>query len=79
MSYTTDVLDVFLFAEDMAKGASTEEKMKKKKKNVDQPSDSCDCYALTISIKKTDVVYQPSPGKPYKESTIRVKGQRLQA
>ena len=34
MSYTTDVLDVFLFAEDMAKGASTEEKMKKKKKKM---------------------------------------------
>ena len=33
---------------------------------------------LTISIKKTKVVYQPAPGKPYKEPTITVKGQRLQ-
>ena len=71
----TEVLDEFLFADDMAKGAPTEEKMQK---GVDQVSDSCDSYDLTISIKKTEVVYQPAPGKPYKEPTIRVKGQRLQ-
>ena len=45
-------------------------------KSVDQVSDSCDSYDLTINIKKTEVVYQPSPGKPYKEPTV--KGQRLQ-
>ena len=71
----TEVLDEFLFADDMAKGAPTEEKMQK---GVDQASDSCDSYDLTISIKKTEVVYQPAPGKPYKEPTITVKGQRLQ-
>ena len=47
-------------------------------KGVDQVSDSCDSYDLTISIKKTEVVYQPAPGKPYKEPIITVKGQRLQ-
>ena len=31
-----------------------------------------------ISIKKTEVVYQLAPGKPYKEPTITMKGQRLQ-
>ena len=46
---------------------------------LDQVSDSCDSYNLTISIKKTEVVYQPAPGKPYKEPAIKVKGQRLQA
>ena len=71
----TEVLDEFLFADDMAKGAPTEEKMQKA---VDQVSDSCDSYELTISIKKTEVVYQPTLGKPYKEPTITVKGQRLQ-
>ena len=50
----------------MVKGAPTEEKMQK---GVDQVSDSCDSYDLTISIKKTEVVYQPAPGKPYKEIT----------
>ena len=59
----------------MAKGAATEVKMQK---CVDQVSDSCDNYDLTISIKTTEVVYQPAPGKPYKEPTITLKGQRLQ-
>ena len=71
----TEVLDEFLFADDMAKGAPTEDKMQK---GIDQVSDSCDSYDLTISIKKTEVVYQPAPGKPYKEPIITVKGQRLQ-
>ena len=59
----------------MAKGAPTEEKMQT---GVDQVSDSCDSYDLTISIKKTEIVYQPAPGKPFKEPTSTVKGQRLQ-
>ena len=33
---------------------------------------------LTIGIKKTEVILQSAPGKPYKEPTITVKGQRLQ-
>ena len=68
------MLDEFLFADDMAKGAPTEEKMQK---GLYQVSDSCDRYYLTISIKKTEVVYQLAPGKPYKEPAITVKGQRL--
>ena len=71
----TEVLDEFLFSDDMAKGAPTEEKMQK---GVDQVSDSFDNYDFTISIKKTEVVYQPAPGKPYKKPTITLKGQRLQ-
>ena len=47
---------------------------RKCKKGVDQVSDSCDSYDLTISIKKTEVVYQPAPGKPYKEPTVTMKG-----
>ena len=45
----TEVLDVIFFADDMAKGAPTEEKMQK---GVDQVSDSCDSYDLTISTKE---------------------------
>ena len=71
----TEVLDEFVFADDMAKGAPTEEKMPKA---VDQVSDSCDSYDLTNSIEKTEVVYQPTSGKPYKGPTITVKRQRLQ-
>ena len=40
------------------------------KKGIDQVSDSCYSYDLTISIKKTEVVYQPAPVKPYKEPTM---------
>ena len=69
------MLDEFLFANDMAKGVPTEEEMQK---GVEQVSDSCDNYDLTITIKKIEVVYQPALGKPYKEPTITVKGQRLQ-
>ena len=43
-----EVLDEFFFADDMAKGVQTEEKMQK---GVDQVSDSCDNYDLIISIK----------------------------
>ena len=43
------MLDEFLFADDMAQGAPTEEKMQK---GVDQVSDSCDSYDLTTSIKR---------------------------
>ena len=70
----TEMLDEFLFVDDMAKGAPTE----KMQKGMDQVSDSCDSYDLTINIKKIEVVYQPAPGKLYKEPTITVKGQRLQ-
>ena len=45
----TEVLDEFLFADDIAKGAPTEEKMQKGR---DQVSDLCNSYDLTISIKK---------------------------
>ena len=48
----TEVLDEFLFADDMVKGTPTEEKMQK---GVDQVPDSCDSYDLTISIKTTEV------------------------
>ena len=44
-------------------------------KGVDQVADSCDSYDLTVSIKKTDVVYQPAPWKHFKP-TITVKNQK---
>ena len=47
-------------------------------KGVEQVSDSCDSYDVTISIKTTEEVCQPAHGTPYKDPTITVKGQRLQ-
>ena len=66
----TEMLDVFLFADDITKDAPTEAKMQK---GVDQVSDSCDSYELSFSIKTNEVMFQPAPGKPYKEPTITVK------
>ena len=42
-------------------------------------SQACDSYDLKISAKKTEVMYQGTPGKPYIEPTLTVNGQRLQA
>ena len=53
----------------MAKGTPIEEMMQN---GVDEVSDSCDSYDLTISIKKTEIVYQPAPEKPYKEPAITI-------
>ena len=39
-------------------------------------SQGCENFGLT---KKTKVMYQPAPGKPYQEPHITVKGQNLQA
>ena len=50
----TEMLDEFFLADDMAKDAPTEENVQNA---VDQVSDSCDSYDLTISIKKSEVVY----------------------
>ena len=42
---------------------------------VDRMSKAYDNFQLTISTKKTEVVHQPAPGKPYSEPTITVNGQ----
>ena len=45
---------------------------------VDRMSKACGTFQLTIRTKKTEVVHQPAPGKPYSEPTIIVNGQKLQ-
>ena len=67
----TDVLDELLFADDMDTTASSEAK---KQRAMDQVSQSLDNYDLT---KKTEVVHQPAPGKPYNEPNITTNGQKL--
>ena len=70
------VIRDFLFADDCALNAITEQKMQQ---DMDCFSRACDNFGLTISTKKTEVMYQPAPGKPYQEPHIMVKGQNLQA
>ncbi|XP_047497804.1 uncharacterized protein LOC125044886 [Penaeus chinensis] len=70
------VIRDFLFADDCALNAGTEQKMQHE---LDCFSRACDNFGLTISTKKTEVMYQPGPGQPYQEPHIMVKGQELQA
>ncbi len=46
---------------------------------MDKFYEACDNSWLTISIKKAEVMYQPTPRTPFHEPTITVKGQKLQA
>ena len=47
--------------------------------SVDKFSAVCTNFGLTISTKKTEVLHQPAPGKPYVEPNITVNGQKLSA
>ena len=62
----TDVLDELPCVDDMDKNASLEPKMQR----------AMDQVSLTISTKRTEIVHQPAPGKPYNEPTITVNEQK---
>ena len=63
------MLDELFYADDLAKNAKSKTKMQG---DVGRMSQACDNYDLyTISTKKTEVVHQPAPGKPYREPTIK--------
>ena len=70
------VIRDFLFADDCALNASTEQMMQHEMNCFSQ---ACENFGLTISTKKTEVMYQPAPEKPYQEPHITVKGKNLQA
>ena len=69
----TNVVDKLLYADDLVENDKSEEKMQR---SIDRMSKACDNFQLTISRKKTEVVHQPAPGKPYSEPTITVNGQK---
>ncbi len=52
------VLRDFLFADDCALNASNEQEMQAE---MDSFSTACNNFGLTISTKKTEVMYQPAP------------------
>ena len=64
----------FLFAVDCALNAGSAEDMQH---SVDLFSNACSNFALTISTKKTEVMYQPAPKNPYQEPTVTLNGQKL--
>ena len=65
-----------LFADDCALYAGSQSDMQHR---LDLFSTACDNVGLFISIKKTEVMHQPAPGKAYAEPTITVNGQKLSA
>ena len=73
---TETVIRDLLFADDCALNATKEQEMQQE---MDEFSSACNNFGLTISTKKTEVMYQPAPGNSYQEPNITVNGQRLQA
>ena len=61
-----------LFADDCALNASSEPEMQQ---SMDNFSSACDSFGLTISTKKTEVMFQPAPRNAYTEPSITVKGE----
>ena len=57
----TDVLNELFNTDGMALNAKTETKMQEA---MDQVSQACDNYDLTVRLRKIEIVYQPTPGKP---------------
>ena len=70
------VIRDFLFADDCALNALTEQDMQA---TMDKFSAACDNFGLTISTTKTEVMHQPAPGMTYTEPSISVNGQVLKA
>ena len=71
---SNDTINDFLFADDCALNADTENGIQH---SVDLFSNACDNFGLTISTKKTEIMHQPAPGKLYIEPNITINGQRL--
>ena len=72
----TSIIRELLFADDCALAANSAEALQR----------LCDCFSsaahrfgLTISIKKTEVLYQPAHGHPRAPPTIFIEGEQLKA
>ena len=60
------VIKDFLFANDCALNATSEQAMQA---STERLSGACDKVGFTISNKKTEVLYQPCPGEPHQKPT----------
>ena len=69
-----DCVRDLLFADDCALNAGSEPEMPQ---SMDKLSSACNAFGLTISTKKTEVMFQPAPSKDYIEPTITVNGEAL--
>ena len=71
---TKDTAQDFLFADDCALNAANQFDMQR---SMDLFATACNNFGLTISTKKTEVMYQPAPGTPYTDPVITANGQKL--
>ena len=69
-----DCVRDLLFADDCALNACSEPEMQQ---SIDKFSSACDAFGLTISTKKTEVMYQPASNKDYTVPTININGEAL--
>ena len=65
-----------LFADDCALNAGSELGIQR---SMDKFSSACDAFGLTISTKKTEVMYQPAPQEEYSELSSTANGLTLKA
>ena len=70
----TSTINDFLCADDCALNFIWEDRVQQ---NVDKFVEACANFSLMISIKKTEVMHQPAPGKTYIELSITVNAQCL--
>lgn len=63
-----------LFADDCALCAHSQDDMQK---STTLFSEACKNFGLTISLKKTEVLFQPAPGHPYTDAEIKIDNQTL--
>jgi len=69
-----DVVRDLLFADDSAVNTTSDVEMQR---CLDSLSAACDDFGLTISTTKTEVMFQPAPGKDYCSPAFTIKGQLL--
>ncbi|XP_019645840.1 PREDICTED: protocadherin Fat 4-like [Branchiostoma belcheri] len=68
--------ELLVSKDDSALNAASEDLMQQ---SMDRFSSAADNFGLTISTKKTEVLYQPAPHKPYVDPVITVNGESLKA
>ena len=71
---TKDTAQDFLFADDCAINDANQFDMQR---SMDLFATACNNFGLTVSTKKTEVMYQPAPGTPYTDPVITANGQKL--
>lgn len=71
-----DLSSELLFVDDCALAAHSQQDLQV---ITDHFADACKLFGLTISLGKTEVMYQPAPGKSYIPPVLTIEGYTLKA